>query len=353
METKQKILLVDDDPDLLDMYREILRQLPGKPEIQTASSGARAIALLESEPYRMLITDLKMPRMDGLQLLSVIRRKHPNLRTVVLTALKDEQFRSRVYAQGVDLFWQKPGTEPEIAMFRDCIQSLLEREDSGGFRGVQSKSLVDIIQIECLSQSSSVLRITNGPLVGKIWIDHGDLLDAEAGNLKGEEAFLHILSWKSGNFELLPAEPNHPRAIHKSSNALLLETAQAFDEAQVNDSHPEANPGTRATTDPINQLDGLEFFTVLEPGQSKPTEARNIENPEQLAAWARATLKRFHALGDKLQVGQPDTVVGLGAKGNVGMTYQGEIEFCIGWRHSLSAGEVRNSTKKAAAIWAS
>ena len=69
------------------MYREILKQLPSKPEIQTATSGARAIALLEDEPYRMLITDLKMPRMDGLQVISIVRRKFPNLRTVVLDPL--------------------------------------------------------------------------------------------------------------------------------------------------------------------------------------------------------------------------------------------------------------------------
>jgi CheY-like chemotaxis protein len=352
METKHKILLVDDDPDLLDMYREILRQLPSKPEIQTATSGARAIALLESEPYRLLVTDLKMPRMDGLQLLSIVRCKFPNLRTVALTAIKDEQFRSRVYAQGVDLYWQKPGSEREIAMFRDCIESLIVRDDRGGFRGVQSKSMVDIIQIECLSQSSCVLRITNGPLVGRIWINHGELFDAEAGELHGEEAFTHILSWKSGNFEILPSEPNHPQAIQKSYNALLLETAQAFDESQSDGSKSTADAQNPAV-DPINQLHGLEFFLALQPDESKPADARMIENPEDIAQWSRATWKRFHALGDKLQLGQPDTIVGLGLKGHVGLTQKGQTEFCTGWHYTMDAAAVRQSTKQASALWVS
>lgn len=353
METQHKILLVDDDPDLLDMYREILKQLPSKPEIHTAASGARAVALLESEPYRLLITDLKMPRMDGLQLLSIVRRKFPNLRTVVLTAVMDEQFRARVYAQGVDLYWQKPGTEREIAMFRDCIESLIERDDRAGFRGVQSKSLVDIIQIECLSQSSCVLRITNGPLLGRIWITHGELFDADAGELRGEEAFLHILAWKSGNFEILPAEPNRPQVIQKSYNALLLETAQAFDESQFDAAHPPAEAGMRPAADPINQLHGLEFFVALKPGEKKPADARTIENPEHIAEWTRATLKRFRALGEKLQIGEPDTIVGLGLKGHVGLTQQGQVEFCTGWHHTLDAVAVRRSTKQASALWAS
>jgi CheY-like chemotaxis protein len=85
--------------------------LPSQPEIHTAASGARAMAMLEKDAYRLIVTDLKMPKMDGLQLLSVVRRKYPELRTVVLTSVVDEQFRSRVYALGVDLYWHKPGSE--------------------------------------------------------------------------------------------------------------------------------------------------------------------------------------------------------------------------------------------------
>ena len=77
-----------------------------------------------------------------------------------------------------------PNTGQEINFFIDCIESLLDREaDMGGFRGVQSKSLVDIIQLECLSQSSSVLKITNGTLAGKVWFKNGDLIDAATQEL--------------------------------------------------------------------------------------------------------------------------------------------------------------------------
>src|SRR5215467_10049853 len=231
MHTPHRILLVDDDPDLLDMYRELLADLPSRPEIFTANSGTRAMAMLEAEPFRLLICDLRMPKVDGLQVLSIVRRKYPQLRTVALTSVVDEQFRSRVYALGVDLFWHKPGTQQETQMFLACLESLLGQENESGFRGLQSKSLVDIIQLECISQSSSVLRITNGSQTGKIWIQNGELIDAEAAELRAETAFAKILSWKTGNFEMLAPEPNHPRAIHQSYNGLLLESAQALDES--------------------------------------------------------------------------------------------------------------------------
>src|SRR2546429_5476362 len=144
METSHRILWVDDDPDLLAMYGELLAQLPSRPAVHTASGGHRAMAMLEAEPFRLLVCDLKMPKMDGLQVLSIVRRKYPQLRTVVLTSVADEQFRSRVYALGVDLFWQKPTSQEETKMFLDCLESLLSRESGPGFRGVPSQSLVDL-----------------------------------------------------------------------------------------------------------------------------------------------------------------------------------------------------------------
>ena len=120
----------------------------------------------------------------------------------------------------------------EFALFKDCIESLLGRDAAGGggFRGMQSKSLVDLIQLECLSQSSSVLRITQGAGSGKIWMQDGEIIDAATGDFNGEEAFKEILSWKNGNFEILPAEPDRPRTITNSYQGLLLDSAQAMDE---------------------------------------------------------------------------------------------------------------------------
>src|SRR5271165_3294875 len=185
MGAPNKILLLDDDEQMLDLYQELLRQLPSKPEVQVSNSGARAIALLDAEPFTLLITDLRMPKMDGLQVLSIVRRKFPHLRIIVLTGIVDEEYRSRAYAQGVELFWQKPGTSEEVKLFQDCIESLLGRESetSPGFRGVQRKSLVDLIQLECLSRSSSVLRINQSSLEGRIWVQNGDIIDAVCGSL--------------------------------------------------------------------------------------------------------------------------------------------------------------------------
>jgi CheY-like chemotaxis protein len=363
MDASHKILLLDDDPDLLEMYQEILTQLSSRPEVFTATSGSRAMAMLEAEPFRLLICDLKMPKMDGLQVLSIVRRKYPQLRTVVLTSVMDEQFRSRVYALGVDLFWQKPASEQEIKMFLECLESLLGREAESGFRGVQSKSLVDIIQLECISQSSAVLRITNGPFSGKIWILDGELIDAEADELRGEPAFHKILAWRAGNFESLAAEPSRPRTIFKSYNGLLLETAQAIDELRGGgevstaygngDGHGEASAPAPASSPlaQLSQVEGVEFVLAMKPGE--PAQSRGLENPEHIATWTRSNLERFSALGERLQAGPLEQMEGLGPQRNVALTQQGDTEFCVGLTTTLEPEQIRDTLRKVLALWAS
>jgi CheY-like chemotaxis protein len=353
MDTRPKILLADDNPDLLELYRETLAQLPSRPEIHTATSGARVLAMLEAEGFQLLICDLKMPKMDGLQVLAIVRRKYPHLRTVALTAEVDEQFRSRAYALGVDLFWHKPVTEQENKLFLECIESLLGRETEAGFRGVQSKSLVDIIQLECISQSSSVLRITNGSLSGKIWIQGGELVDAEATDLRGEPAFQQILSWRAGNFEMLPAEPSRPRSIFKSYNALLLESAQAMDE-----SHDTAiiQGVPQSLVSPLAQLskfEGVEFVLAMKAGQGGYHVARGLENPERMATWARQNLERFRLLGDQISAGTLEQIETFGPQRHVTLACRDETEFCVGWQPSLAPDQVREMMKKLLALWAS
>jgi CheY-like chemotaxis protein len=355
MDERPKILLLDDDQDLLDLYKEILSQLPSHPEIFTSATGARAIAMIEEQPFTLLVCDLNMPKMDGLQVLSIVRRKFPELRTVVLTCIMDEQFRSRVYGLGVDLYWQKPGTGEEVKQFIDCIESLLGRDAQSGFRGVQSKSLVDIIQLECLSQNSTVLKIINGPHVGRIWIQNGEVIDASMDDLGGEAAFRRILSWKAGNFESLPAEPNRGRTIFNSYQGLLLETAQAQDEEHSLKEAAAADPETDAHSPLVamSRLPGVEFVLISKTGEDNRFDARGLENPQPVADWARQTVEQLRSLGERLKAGPLQQMEALGARRNVAFVPREREELWVGWDHNLSVGQIQESMKKVLTLWAS
>jgi len=346
---KPRILLLDDEQEFLELYEDLLGTLPSKPEVRTTSTGSRALAILDSEPIRLFLCDLKMPKMDGLQVLSIVRRKFPKLRTVVLTSLHDEQFRSRAYALGVDMYWQKPSSQQETRMFLECMESLLGRDDQHGFRGVQSKSLVDIIQLECLSQSSSVLKITHSSTVGKIWIEQGELVDAEVEDLRGEAAFHRILAWKTGGFESLPPEPHRERSIEKSCNALLLEVAQTMDETA-------AAKTSFIYKSPFGELDkheGLEFAVLTRMEDSEPVASKGLEEPGRMSEWTRYALQQFQTLGDTLNIGDVQFIDAQGTQRRIGLGQCGESELCLGWKGDLSAIEVRERTKRILTTWGS
>lgn len=355
MESRHKVLIVDDDPAVLELYRDLLSQLPSHPEIFTTTSGARALSMLKSEPFRLLLCDLKMPKMDGLQVLTIVRRSFPELRTVVMTAVHNEEFRSRAYSLGVDLFWLKPDTQQNMEMFLQCIESLLGRDDEGGFRGVQSKGLMDLIQMECLSQSSTVLRITRGALTGRIWISGGELIDAETDGARGETAFRRILEWKSGTFENLPAEPNRERTINKSANALLLEVAQALDEV--------AAPSTQ-TPEEVEQADhrktvwrlasiskaGADFVVSLPANGDAQPEGWGTEATQELAAWTKQALEACQKLGHDLQAGDLEHVEGRSLDQRVIMLPQNERTYLVGWP-AAKGSQASEQSKQLVASW--
>ena len=353
MDKRHKILLLDDDNDWLDLSREMFASLPSHPEILTANNGKRALAILESESVRLLICDLKMPRMDGLQILSIVRRRHPELRTVVLSALEDEEYRSRAYALGVDLFWIKMEMQSNSKMFMECIESLLGGDDEPGFRGIQSKSLMDIIQMECLSRSSTVLRITRGPLVAKLWIQDGELVDAEAAGVRGEAAFRRILGWKSGTFENLPAEPDRERTIFTPINALLLETAQDMDEtAQPAGPEESENSSHRKNMWRLALLtrEGAEFIICIPPEGMGEPEAIGTQNVAALARWARKTANTARKLGERLEAGPILQVTGQNMERQVLVMNHEDKVFLVGWPVTV-AGNLAERSRKLVASW--
>ena len=346
-------MLVDDDAAFLELYREMLsKHLSSMPEVRTTSSGPRALSMLEAEPYNLLIVDLNMPKIDGLQILSISRRKYPHLRLVVLTGVRDEQFRTRAYAMGVDQYWIKPESDQEVGLFMESIESLLSREAQGGFRGVQSKGLVDIIQLECLSQNSCVLKISNGLIDGKIWIQNGEVTDAEAADIAGEPAFQRILSWKTGSFEILPADPERQRTITTSYQGLLLNTAQAIDEAtaQVPSTPNEGEP-TKASfaLAEISQWPGVECVLSLRAKGAR--DYYGLEDAGPVAKWLDETLTNFQDLGDRLQVGQLQQIVGAGPRRKVAMATFGDSKVCIGFSPAVPADQLRETFKNILTKW--
>lgn len=349
MPARQKILILDDEHDILEIYQEILARLPSQPEIHTADAGARAIALLESEPFNLLLVDLRMPTMDGFQVLAIVRRKFPTLRVVVMTAAEDEQFRARAYAMGIDLYMEKPKTGKEIINFVDCIESMLEKDDAGGFRGVQSKTLVDIIQLECLTQSSAILKISSAVGEGRIWIQKGEIIDAAVRDVLGKEAFLEMLSWRAGSFEILPNDVPRPRTIFSSYENLLMETAQTIDESKAVDLSAEDSNSLAG----FSRYKGVQFVIAVEATDKSKFEHWGAENADQMASWIHQVTRAMRDLSDRLEAGQLEQIEALGPQRHIAIISSDEQDLGVGFTRSATLTHIRETMKQIEAKWAS
>ena len=79
-----KILIVDDEPSASDYLRLLLEQ--DGFEVRATANGVEALIALETNPFELVISDLRMPQMDGLELLSHLKQRWPDLPVIVLTA---------------------------------------------------------------------------------------------------------------------------------------------------------------------------------------------------------------------------------------------------------------------------
>jgi hypothetical protein len=267
-----------------------------------------------------------------------------------MTGLQDEEFRSRAYALGVDLFWLKPDTQQNMQMFMECLESLLGRDTSAGFRGVQSKSLMDIIQMECLSQSSVLLRVTRGSLVGKIWIQGGELTDAETDGARGEAAFGKIIAWKTGTFETLPAEPDRERTIHKEVNLLLLESAQAMDEISSGAAH-SGNASDRQNISRLSALTREGVDWVVSVPAAGDAEGCGTQATNEVATVIRLVDETCKRLSEQLDAGPLSHLEGRTQDRRLLLLPWDNRNFLTAWPLNSDASRLLEQTKKLAGSW--
>ena len=104
---KRRILFVDDEPNALDGLRRLLRFLRQEFELCFAESGEKALQLFEERTFDVVVSDMRMPGMDGADLLAEIQRRHPHAVRIMLTGQADDASTLRIIGV-VHQFLAKP-----------------------------------------------------------------------------------------------------------------------------------------------------------------------------------------------------------------------------------------------------
>jgi DNA-binding NtrC family response regulator len=99
------ILVVDDDETIRDTLYELLSE---NYDCQTAPTAEQALARLEVEPYDVVLTDISMPGLSGLELLGHVRQKYPDTPVIIISGISDQDHAQGLIRLGAFEYLLKP-----------------------------------------------------------------------------------------------------------------------------------------------------------------------------------------------------------------------------------------------------
>lgn len=150
---KERILVVDDDPVILKAAEKVLGSSGF--EVSTAGDALRALKLLEDIPYDLVLTDLRMPDMDGLELLKRIKALHPSTEVIIITGFGTIKSAVEALKFGAYDYIEKPFT-PESLI--NAVKSCLEKRRLL-FENIQLKKEVQgLYRLENIVGSSQAMQ---------------------------------------------------------------------------------------------------------------------------------------------------------------------------------------------------
>jgi CheY-like chemotaxis protein len=296
-----QILFVDDDSDFLLTLRDLYEMMSERSwQIHSATSANQALEILDSQKIDLVVVDVNMPVIDGIQLIGILQRRHPKLKRAVLTGLATPEKRAASLANGADLFIEKAASPEGYKSIFAMLGELLQWAPREGFQGVLRKvGLQDVIQMECLARNSSILEVYNQNVLGRIYIEDGQLVHAVAGEINGEQALYKLLSLPGGSFELAQFEPPSEKTLAGQWEMLLMEAARVKDENAALGKIEETSVDIPPPPKTSSRLEGT--LVCTRTGEMLFDAAGDDSNPH--VAWLKAMEQQALQLGEILPLG--------------------------------------------------
>jgi len=109
---KERILVVDDSPDTLDILHQNLTSRGHK--VSVAPGAAEALEILSGETFDLVLTDMKMPGMSGIDLTRVVRERYPDMEVMMITGYATVESAVEALKTGAEEYLAKPFTDEEL-----------------------------------------------------------------------------------------------------------------------------------------------------------------------------------------------------------------------------------------------
>ena len=222
------VLIVDDDQNDLAMLGDAFRTLSeGRWEIHATTAAVEALQAIQTGKIQLVVLAVNSAALDVSLLLGSFSQHHSQFKTVVVAATTTAENRAASLAAGADLFFEKPvspeGLRAVFAGISELVGWALPPDFQSSSPGV---GLADLVQMECLARNSSVLELFRESSLGRIYLEHGQIIHAVCGEISGERAFQKLFTLTGAIFELLDFEPPPERTINRTWEFLLGEVTR-------------------------------------------------------------------------------------------------------------------------------
>ena len=258
----KRVLVVDDEADMLWMLQRNLNKDMKDVEILAAESGEEALSILSDKKVNLVISDINMPGMNGLDLLLEINNRYPQTGVIIMTAYPSNTYENQAMLGGSLRFIEKPF---DIKEMRQIVQSTLNAEE--GFQGtVDGIDLMDIVQFNGLARATAALKVTTANNnEGMIFFKNGNVVHAMCDSESGESAFFKIISFQGGSLQNIRGVEPPVMSIKKSLESLLMEAASRSDEQEEEGGTDETTQHGNIPEIDFDFLETEETAAIAEP----------------------------------------------------------------------------------------
>ena len=237
---RPNVLIVDDDQAFLRLIQKDLEGFSDSFNVLTAESGNVALDLLKKTYVSFIVSDLRMPAMDGFELLSGILKKFPDIPVYMMTSYDKPKTKDVVIKSGAAGYLKKPFTA--IELFGEITKTLNKKAEGGSLHNVTLETFLQLIEME---QQTSTLRIVDkkADRGGVLFFRNGELMNARVGENQGKDAAYEILSWSNVSLSIEHDCVYQEKLIQGDLQAILLDAMRVKDELAEKNEMEEAPEG--------------------------------------------------------------------------------------------------------------
>lgn len=250
----RNVLFVDDDQEMLQALREGLEKYRETFRAILASDGVDAVQKLKQNSISLVVTDLKMPKMDGFSLLSHVMEKYPDIPVIIITGYSTSEMRRLAQEGGAVGYISKPFLIEDLA--KQIMKTLRKESDGGTLHGVSSGMFLQLMEME---ERTCTIRLVDRATGkgGVLFFKNGTLLDARVDQSQGIDAAYVIFSWEEVTLSIQNDCPQKENKINSDLQPIILEAMRLKDEA---DDLQDETIDTEETIEEIEIVENNETF---------------------------------------------------------------------------------------------